>query len=137
MDPPVRRRVHQRPPTWRDVGFSATCPKGTSLDRATGPADFAVRNGRYPHITSRDDSSDARARFRVHSTGWRLHPRWIASGLPTIRELSGQPSKSESVIRNSCCNRRRTIYTFTENWVSANDSRSEEHTSELQSLRHL
>ena len=33
------------------MGFLETCPKRTSLDRATGPDDLAARNGRYPHLT--------------------------------------------------------------------------------------
>ena len=33
------------------MGFLETCPKRTSLDRATGPDDLAARNGRYPHIS--------------------------------------------------------------------------------------
>src|ERR1039457_3816116 len=34
-----------------EVGFRILAPKRTSLDRATGPADLAARNSRYPHIT--------------------------------------------------------------------------------------
>ena len=36
----------------QESGLSGNLPqKRTSLDRATGPADLAARNGRYPHIT--------------------------------------------------------------------------------------
>src|ERR1039458_2176591 len=58
---------------------------------------------RYPHITH-EDSSDARARFRVHSTGWRLHPGGSLPGCrppgrncPSAAPLPGRCSEKADV----------------------------------------